>query len=77
MPKRRTPLRTVEAHQGWVRAVAVSPDGKLLATCGNDNLVKLWNAADGTLVDELRGPREPRLQRRLSSRRPRRWSRAT
>ena len=49
------PLRTVEAHQGWIRDVAVSPDGKLLATCGNDKLVKLWNAADGSLVRELPG----------------------
>ena len=33
--------------RGWVRAVAVSPDGKTLASCGNDHLVKLWSAADG------------------------------
>src|SRR5262249_52043038 len=49
------PVRTVEAHRGWVRAVAVSPDGRLLASCGNDNLVKLWSAAEGTLVRELAG----------------------
>ena len=50
-----TPLRIVEAHAGWVRAVAVSPDGKLVASCGNDNLVKLWSAADGSPVRTLEG----------------------
>jgi WD40 repeat protein len=49
------PERTLRAHHGWVRMVAVSPDGRLLATCGNDNLVKLWSTAEGTLVRELAG----------------------
>lgn len=49
------PERTIAAHRGWVRMVAVSPDGQLLATCGNDNLVKLWNTTDGSLVRELAG----------------------
>lgn len=49
------PLRTVEAHQGWVRAVAVSPDGKTVASCGNDNTVKLWKSADGELIRVLEG----------------------
>ena len=50
-----TAERTVDAHNGWVRAVAVSPDGKLLASGGNDNLVKMWNTADGALVHECPG----------------------
>lgn len=49
------PLRTVAAHAGWVRAVAVSPDGKALASCGNDNAVKLWNAVDGSPIRTLEG----------------------
>ncbi len=49
------PQRMVDAHDGWTRAVAYSPDGLLVASCGNDNLVKLWNAADGTLVRPLEG----------------------
>jgi WD40 repeat protein len=47
------PLRTVEAHDGWARAVAVSPDGALVASCGNDNAVRLWSAADGSAVRTL------------------------
>jgi WD40 repeat protein len=49
------PVRRVAAHQGWVRAVAVSPDGTTLASCGNDHLVKLWSVADGKLLGELHG----------------------
>lgn len=49
------PLRSVAAHDGWARALAVSPDGRLVATCGNDHLVKLWSAADGSPVRVLAG----------------------
>jgi WD40 repeat protein len=49
------PLQSIDSHQGWVRALAVSPDGKILASCGNDNLVKLWLTADGSLVRALAG----------------------
>lgn len=49
------PLRTVQAHDGWIRALAISPDRKLIATCGNDLKVNLWNAQDGTKVAELTG----------------------
>jgi WD40 repeat protein len=50
-----TPIRTVEAHHGWVRAVVASPDSQTLATCGNDHLVKLWDAADGKPIRTLEG----------------------
>jgi len=46
-----------EAHDGWIQCLAISADGKLLATCGNDGFVRVWNAADGKLVREL--PRRP------------------
>jgi len=49
------PLRTVAAHSGWIRAVAVSPDGCTVATCGNDNLVKLWSSADGRHLHTFEG----------------------
>jgi len=50
-----TATRTIDAHKGYIRAVAVSPDGQLVATGGNDNMVRVWSAADGTLVKELAG----------------------
>jgi WD40 repeat protein len=49
-----TPNWTINAHEGWVRAVAVSPDGKSFATCGNDHLVKLWSI-DGQWMRTFEG----------------------
>lgn len=45
-----------DAHNGWIRAVAVSPDGKLVATGGNDLTVRLWSTADGSPQGELAHP---------------------
>lgn len=47
--------RTIAAHLGWVRSIALSPDGTTLASVGNDKIVKLWKVADGSLVKELKG----------------------
>jgi WD40 repeat protein len=49
------PIRTVDSHQGWIRAVATSPDGQTVASCGNDHAVKLWSAADGKPIGTLAG----------------------
>lgn len=49
------PIRTVDAHKGYIRAVAISPDGQYVVTGGNDNLVKVWSMADGSLIRELPG----------------------
>ena len=49
------PARTVDAHKGYLRALAVSPDGQFIATGGNDTFVRVWSAADGSLVKELAG----------------------
>jgi WD40 repeat protein len=50
-----TPERTIEAHRGWVRAIAVSPNGQQFATCGNDNLVKIWSFPACEVLRELAG----------------------
>jgi len=49
------PVRAVDAHDGWARAVAVNAAGTVIATCGNDRLVKLWAAADGAPLRTLDG----------------------
>jgi WD40 repeat protein len=42
-----------KAHTALVHCVAVSPDGKLLATAGFDNAVKLWDInSDGSLKEK-------------------------
>ena len=45
-----------QAHANWIRTVAVSPDGKLVATGGNGKAVKLWSTTDGALQQELVHP---------------------
>ena len=42
-------------HQGWIRAIAVSPDQTLIASVGNDLVIRIWNATDGKLVSEISG----------------------
>ena len=34
-------------HQGWVMAVAFSPDGKLILTGSRDQTARLWEAGTG------------------------------
>lgn len=47
-----------DAHDGWLRDIAVSPDGQTLATCGRDQLVRLFAAADGRLLHTFEGHHE-------------------
>lgn len=47
-PQRRSAcLMTLIGHHGWVRACAISPDGTLFASAGQDRKLKLWDAATG------------------------------
>src|SRR5262249_10344627 len=54
--KKPEPERVLDAHRGWCRAVAVTPDGTRFATCGNDHLVKIWSALDFSLIRPREAP---------------------
>lgn len=41
------PTRTLKGHTDAVRAVAFSPDGKLLVSGGDDGVARVWETANG------------------------------
>ncbi len=51
-------IRTVDAHTKWIRKVIASPDGKLVASVADDMVCRVWDAATGKIVHELKGHKE-------------------
>jgi WD40 repeat protein len=51
-------IRSVDAHRKWIRHVAATPDGKTVASVADDMVCRLWDAATGELLGELRGHAE-------------------
>ena len=43
-----------DAHRGWIRTLAVAPDGNLVSA-GNDRVIRVWSSSDGKLVREIGG----------------------
>jgi WD40 repeat protein len=48
----------LQAHDGQVTSLAYSHNGALVATCGTDALVKVWDARAGSLRATLRGSKQ-------------------
>ena len=48
-------LHTLNGHSDWVRSIAFSPDGTLLASGSSDMTVKLWEVSTGTSITTLIG----------------------
>ncbi len=48
-------VRTLKGHQGWVWAIAFSPDGATLASSSADQTVILWNPTTGDRLRTLEG----------------------
>jgi WD40 repeat protein len=58
----RRPIRMIdEAHARWIRGLALSPDGRTLASVADDMQCKLWDASSGKLLRALshHAPRTP------------------
>lgn len=47
-------VRALTAHDGWVRRLVATPDGKRLVTIGDDMCLKVWDAA-GRAIHSLLG----------------------
>ena len=43
-------VHTLKGHTSMVQAIAISPDGQLIASGSNDNTIKLWQLATGKLL---------------------------
>ena len=48
-------LRTLEGHTDWVRAVAVTPDGRRIVSGSDDKTIKVWDAESGRLLRTIEG----------------------
>lgn len=47
--------QVADAHARWIRKVLASPDGRLVASVGDDMVGRVWESSTGKLLYELRG----------------------
>jgi WD40 repeat protein len=50
-------VHTRQAHQGTVQSLKVSPDGRSLASCGDDGAINVWELESGEHLRTLRRDR--------------------
>ncbi|MBL8062461.1 MAG: WD40 repeat domain-containing protein [Anaerolineales bacterium] len=54
------PLKTMDAPDGWVRSIATSHDGSLIAAASDDNTIRIWQTGSDELklvLNDLTGVR--------------------
>jgi WD40 repeat protein len=54
---KKEPVHKLPGHKGGVLALAFAADGKMLASSGQDQIIRLWNVQTGQLVRSLTGHR--------------------
>ena len=57
-PLKRSKVAAVSGHSHWVLSVAWSPDGTKLASGSRDQTVRIWEAATGKQLSQLKGHSE-------------------
>jgi WD40 repeat protein len=53
--EKREAVRAVQAHQRWIRQLALAPDGKTVVSIADDMTARLWDAESGKLIREFKG----------------------
>lgn len=51
-------LYVIDAHKGWVNALAISKDGQLLISGSSDQSIKLWNPINGSHMQTIEATHE-------------------
>ena len=49
--------QTLTGHTGYVQGVVWSADGRMLASCGDDNTIQVWDLQSGQHLQTLRRDR--------------------